>query len=326
MGDLSRYAVANARLRALRAGLLGVHGLDALYSYPSAAAMAEALGRTVYGNVPRQHFVTVARALAACLEAAPRELIVTYARRLEVENLQLLFRVVGSPSALAVAESMWIDLGDLATVDGESLRTAHDLRELVDRLRPSVYGPALRAALPRVEHAGAFALELAVELDFHERLWAATAGLSEQDQAIARDLIGTFADVLNITWIGHYRDCLRLSPEEILNYTLRHGRWITEAIRRALAEQPDNWLPLARTPFAALVDAVDSTALLQPWRVLSVAVRRALSGYPFHVGAPLGLLIGLDLELRDIAALQAAKRLGLGSAEAFAHLTLPAGA
>jgi hypothetical protein len=122
-------------------------------------------------------------------------------------------------------------------------------------------------------------------------------------------------DILNLQWIAHYRDGALLSAEETLNYTLRQGGWITLERRRRLAQAPGEWLcALGGTPFEpfALIaerDGADA-GLPQLWRLLAAAVRTALRGYPFHGAAPLALLMGLELEIRDIRALLAMKRLG----------------
>ena len=200
-----------------------------------------------------------------------------------------------------------------------------DLHELAARLEGTAYGNAAAAALHRVEAAGSFALESALEIDFYERLWARTTALRAADAARAQRLLGMLFDLLNLAWIARYRDALALSREEILNYTLRQGRWISTAVRAALADSPPGvWSALAATPYAAFfVDSREGTtdlALVKLWRVIGIEIERGFRVYPFHIGVPLGILLAQEIELHDLRVLLAAKALGLTRELAFEHV------
>jgi V/A-type H+-transporting ATPase subunit C len=336
-GDLRRYAAANARARALLGSLLGRRGLEALYGYPTPAALLDALARTPYGVSPGSEQVpesavlgrlaTVGRALLRLLPENERAFVRAYLLQHEVANLKLLIRAVAAELSWAQVAPYVVALPGIATVDVHTLVEARGLRELADRLAPTPYGSALRGALHRLREAGAFALEVALELDFYERLWAAADTLRPADTLRARRLLGVLFDVLNLNWIARYRDTLQLSPEEILNYTLRQGRWINFPLRRQLAE--DGSVPwhvaLARTPYARLLEDVPhgqgfDAASTRLWRFLGAEALQALRGYPFHIGVLLAFLITQSIELRDVQVLLAAKSLAQPAAEVFGQL------
>jgi V/A-type H+/Na+-transporting ATPase subunit C len=335
-GDLQRYAAVNARVRTLLASLLGRTGLEALYSYPTTEALLEALIRTSYGATPSAGGISeisligrldaVGQTVLGMLPDAERVFVHTYLLHHEVENLKLVIRAVHDGMPWVEVAPLASTLPGIATISPESLVDAHDLRELTERLAATAYGPPLRAALHRADEAGPFALEVAVELDFYDRLWLAADALASADRQRAHHLLGILYDILNLTWIARYRTPPALAPEEILNYTLRQGRWLTLAMRRRLAEDAESaWdVALARTPYAPLlteaaVQGFDAAATTL-WRFLAHEVQRTLSGYPFHIGVPLGLLLAYDIEIRDLRTLLAAKRMGILTAEAFEHV------
>jgi len=218
------------------------------------------------------------------------------------------------------------DLGRIATVDLRRLAASSDASAMAERLAGTPYAAAFRGALHRLDEAGPFAVEVALELDYYERLWAAAGNLATADAARARHLLGILFDILNLEWIARYRDALGLSPEEILNYTLRQGRWLTPQVRRRLAEgREEPWeTVLARTPYAPLLAGVArggaETSATPLWRFLARQVERELIGYPFHVGVPLGFLLAQEIEIRDLGALLAAKGMGVPAAEVFDRL------
>jgi V/A-type H+-transporting ATPase subunit C len=335
-GELRRFAAANARVRVLLAGLLGRRGLEMLYGYPTPAALRDALARTVYAlpaeaaGTPEHglshRLSTVGRAVLGVLPEPERGFLRQYLLHHEVANLKIIIRAVHHRLAWADAAPHLVPLDGIGTIRPTPLAAAHDLRELTDLLDGSPYGPSARAALHRVDAAGPFALEVAVELDYYERLWAAAASLRPTDAARARALLGILFDVLNLRWIARYRDALRLSPEEILNYTLRQGRWITAAVRRELAAHPETpWaVTLTRTPYGPLLADAEAgsfdRASPRLWQFLALEIQRGLSSYPFHIGVPLGFLLAQEIEIRDLAVLFAAKSCGVPSAEALERL------
>jgi V/A-type H+-transporting ATPase subunit C len=218
------------------------------------------------------------------------------------------------------------DLGEIGTVDLRRLVRSHDASAMAEGLAGTPYAAAFRGALHRLEEAGPFAVEVALELDYYERLWGAAGTLAASDVGRARHLLGILFDVLNLEWIARYRDALDLSPEEILNYTLREGRWLTPQARRRLAEsRGEPWgTVLAHTPYGRVLAGADRGGVETPvtslWRFLAKEVERALIGYPFHVGVPLGFLLAQEIEIRDLGVLLAAKGMAVPAAEVFKHL------
>ena len=333
--DLHRYAAVNARVRTLRGALLGREGLESLCTAPSMAAVMEALRQTAYASsapadMPLEALLHGRRAatgtaLLGLLAGPEYAFISLYLRRDEVEALKVVIRPV-------YAGLPWSAVSTYATPSArplgpqfESLTGARDLRDLVQRLASTGYDAPLRAALPHTGSVGPFALEVALELDYYHRLWAATEALRPADGVRACRLLGTLFDTLNRAWVARHRDA-GLSPQEILNYTLRHGRRLDDpTLRRLAAEQSS----VPETPAAEPLQpgAEDSPGFdavhdpwAQRWRELALEARRSLLGYPFHIGVPLGFLIAQDLELRDLRIIIAGKRIGVSAMELAARL------
>ncbi|MFI5397315.1 MAG: V-type ATPase subunit [Candidatus Binatia bacterium] len=333
--DLHRYAAANARVRTLIPKLLGRVGLEALYGYPSRDAMLDILLRTPYGGTLgkppsesslRGRLIEIGRTLLHLLGSTEAALVKQYLLRHELENLKIVVRAVCRRLPLETVRPYLLVLGDISTLDMQRLVDARDLQELTDRLETTAYAAPMATALHRIEDAGPFALEVALEIDYYERLWQAAGALESSDAKRAHGLLGILFDILNLVWIARYRDALGMSPEEILNYTLRQGRWVTFALRRALAEGPElSWgVVLERTPYTRPLAEADTRGFdaCSPalWRVLAAEAHRQFRGYPFHIGVPLAFLLTQELEIRDLQILLAAKMIGLPTAAAFEHV------
>ena len=327
--DLHRYAAVNARVRVLRAELLGRAGLESLCTAASMGAVMEGLRQTAYArsapaDMPLEALLQRRRtatgtALLSLLKGPEHAFVHLYLLRDEVEALKVVIRAVyaGLPWS-AVSAYAPPGAGRLAA-GIESLAGARDLRDLVQRLASSSYDAPLRAALPHAGAVGPFAFEVALELDYYQRLWAAAEVLRPADRRRAGTLLGTLVDTLNRAWVVRYRDA-GLSPEEILNYTLRHGRRLDDPTLRRLAAEIPAAAPLR--PGAEDAAGLDAThdPWAQRWRALAQEARRGLLGYPFHIGVPLGFLIAQDLELRDLRIVIAGKRIGVSPGELVARL------
>jgi len=330
IGDLRRYAAVNARVRALLPSLLGRRGLEALYTFPSEPMLREAIARTTYESASRSGFLgrllLVGRSLLSWLSEPERSFVRIFLLRHELEGLKLVLRAVHHGLAWEAIAPHVCDLGEIGTVDLRRLVGSRDASAMAEGLAGTPYAAPFRGALHRLEEAGPFAVEVALELDYYERLWVVAGTLAASDVARARHLLGILFDILNLEWIARYRDALGLSPEEILNYTLREGRWLTPQARRRLAEsRGEPWgTVLARTSYARVLAGADRGGVETPvtslWRFLAKEVERALSGYPFHVGVPLGFLLAQEIEIRDLGVLLAAKGMAVPAAEVFNHL------
>lgn len=327
--DLARYAVANARARSLLGRLIGGQGLEALAGQPSAGAVVDALQQTPYAAALAPAGVRAERALAERAAVVGRILLRTlhdperaflhrYLLHHEVDNLKVLVRGVAAQLPAERLRPHLVALDGVGTLDLEPLLASKDIPDLVDRLATSPYAGPLRQALPQWRTTGPFALEVAIELDFYDRLWAATATLTSRDRDAVRGLLGPLFDVLNLSWIVRYREACGLSPEETLAYTLRQGRWLTTRRRRELATLPArNWdQPLQRTPYAAAFapDVNFERPALELTRMVAAAAQSACAGYPFHLGVPLACVMSYEIEIRDLQRILAAKALGAGGA------------
>jgi V/A-type H+/Na+-transporting ATPase subunit C len=323
--ELARYAAGNARARTLLARLLGRSGLEALYTYPSLDALVDALKRTPYGDALLEadrpelqlaaRLATVGKALLTWLPPTEGAFLREYLLRHELANLKILIRAVHGHVPWERSARFMVGLGDIGTIDMHELARADDLTALVGRLAGSRYAAAANSVLRRLPSTGPFALEVALELDYYDRLWGTAEALRPGDAHCARQILGVLYDILNLGWMAQYRDVWGLSREEILNYTLRQGRWVTLDVRRHLAEdRAGGWQSaLAPTPYAELAAAIEArgfdAASAALWRLLAEQIQTGLSGYPFHIGVPLGLLLLQEIEIRDLQVLLAAKRL-----------------
>lgn len=338
--DAMPYAAANARVRGLAsrlladdawAGLLGGRTLlDALAllkntPYADVIAQAEQGGAVVLERI-EQHLLGRAAAnyrRAMRLTNGPvRALLMLWWQRFEVRNLKALFRGCEHHMEADSIARFLIPLGDYSTLPWDALLHEQSVLGLIERLSATHYINPLRNALPVYQREGSlFPLEVALDVRYYRDIAAAIHHLGGEENAVARRILGTHLDMLNILWAFRYRVYYGFSAEEIVNYTLwRTFRTDTDLVR-TIALGADPRAILERVWGAGAIDAslldeaTDDFELLSHLELTfqrhwySLAAREML-GYPFGLGAILGYLVLQELEIQDLVTTLEGKSMG----------------
>ena len=137
----------------------------------------------------------------------------------------------------------------------------------MDSLAHTVWGPPLAKGLPRFEReANLFPLEMSLDLFVYASLWQGLEDLSRADRRIAGDILGTLADITNITWTGRFRDIYSFPPEETYQYLLEAGSFISPAARHDLAFAADTGEMILRLPRPAIESCSREPGTGRKWR------------------------------------------------------------
>jgi len=347
--DAVTYSAANARLRGQRAKLLdGEVWRDLLASKDYAAAL-DVLRRTAVGqvlsaqdvahltveDVERHLYARLAdshlRAMAF-LRGPRRDLLVVLWQRFELNNLKALFRGLEQQMDIGRLRRYLTPLGDFSTLPWDALMHERTVVGLIDLLRETHYINPLRNALPMYQRDGSlFGLEVALDIRYYRDLAAAVNKLHGSDHREARRVVGTRIDLLNVSWAYRFREYYKLSPEEIVNYTLwRTFRTDTALVRRIAmgadprqvlrdllgsdvdVEQIGDWEEDSARGLIKLEMALD--------RYYYRTALRESAGYPFRLGVILGYLGLLQYEARDLVTLLEGKTMGWDAARIREHL------
>lgn len=248
-----RYSGANARVHALQAYLIPDHQWAELIDAPDLFSLVMQLQDTWYGPaLPRlgtagpslfqiehaltDHVVAMSRRPLSLLQGAPRQLLDWFWRRFEVRNLKTVIRGVHHQSAPVQLQGALVGLGPASTLDWPGLTNAGSVPALIDRLDGTWYGRALRPALGQYRRQrSVFPLEVALDLAHATEVLGQIGRLHGADHTDARDFLGEWLDAQNLLWAFRYRIYARLSPEEILNYTLQRNLRVNADVVRVIA-------------------------------------------------------------------------------------------
>ena len=317
------YSAAQGNIRAHVARLLDRAAWTRLLEAATAAEVTASIEREhgVEARLPalQGRIAASTQALARFLPGRSRELVAWYNRRFEIENLKAVLRAIHYRVDARRARAALIPI-EGSRVRWEGLLEVGSVGAVIERLRGSPYARPLENAMERYQQEGRlFPLEIALDLFYFQKLVRLMESLSRKEAAGARRFLGRSIAIQNLLWAYRYRIYGRMTPEQIINYTLHRAFEAgLDTVRRIalgapLAVEARRFgfeVPPGLPEVEALVD-IEIQAGRELWRRAIAAMSRPL----FDLSGVLAYLWLLDAQARDFMIVAEGKAMGLGGPE-----------
>jgi V/A-type H+-transporting ATPase subunit C len=348
VGGVFEYANINARVRAIYSALITPLEWSEFITATDFASLIGSLRSTVYGPylmqvdekelTPRRAVFQIKKQMAdiftTVLRTAPEPtcpLLIQFYRDFEVDNLKALLRGILSGASWDQLRYFLFPMGPLSVLPAQAMVQSGNVSAAVELLRGTPYYSTLSHAMRRYNaEQSLFPLEVALDLNYWRAIWKEINQLSNRDRLHALEILGSLLDLNNLMWAIRYRVYYNLSEEELINYTLSYGYRVRDADIRAIAagaEIP----PILSRIYPGLSDVYSlfleprkglSGLEMQLQRIVRDHCKKALVGYPFHIGVPLAYLVLKKMEIQDLTVLIEAKSSGLPGEEFRPYLVL----
>ena len=285
----------------------------------TAIALAVARDGGISVQVLRGQTAAAGRALARFLPRASRELFAWYNRRFEIENLKIILRAVHYQADRRRALAALIPLRP-ARGPWEALLEAESVDAVIDRVRESSYRRPLENAVERYrKERRLFYLEVVLDLFYFQKLVRLIELQSGRDQEDGRRSLGRWIAIQNLLWAYRYKIHGRMTPEEIINYTLHHAFSAgLDTVRRVALGSPlpveAGHLGFRIPPGLREEEALTHIEILgerERFRYATTTINRPL----FHLGGVLAYLWLLESEVRDLTVIVEGKMTGFTAEE-----------
>lgn len=317
------YSAVQGNIRARLASLLDGAGWARLLEAPTAAEITAFIERQhgITARLPalQSRVAASTEALARFLPRGSRQVVSWYNRRFEVENLKAVLRALHYRVDATRARAALIPLAG-SRVRWDDLLDAGSISALIERLRGSPYARPLENASERYQQERRlFPLEIALDLFYFQKLVRLMESLGRKEAAGARRFLGRSLAIQNLLWAYRYRIYGRMTPEQIINYTLHRAFEAgLDTVRRValgapLAMEAARFgfeVPSGLSEVEALVE-IEMLAQRELWRRAIAALSRPL----FDLGGVLAYLWLLDAEVRDLMIVAEGKAMGLSGSE-----------
>ena len=341
-GPLKTYAFINAKLRTRISKILPQEFIRQLVRARSLAESVQMLAETDFapvqkiyertGDIKTAELELLSKELAIYLELEKlveeevRGFVHALSMRFETENLKNALRLWFDRRirgrSIEDALSYLLREPIHHPIDLDAVIHADTLEQAAERLQATPYGAIVRQQAGRVmEDSSLFSLELALDRFLYGRLVQAADQLAPRDREIARRLIGVEIDLQNIGWLIRFKHFYALDVEQALGSTLPGGLNLAPELMRASYESERTDREISTlvgrrypeiAPLLASQDQTRITARLTMiervlGQIMTIEVRKILTGYPFTIGIIMSYFILKSDEIRKIMTVLNAK-------------------
>ena len=331
-----KYPASYARMRGLKGKLLGKDQLEIFLGVSDVESITSVLSRSSYSEQLRgatglaqvEHGLKQDLALSymkilTFLRGRPARFVQALLDRFELLNVKSIVRMFarGSTEELSV-EPLIFSLRRYHTIPVEDALKAEDLESLMELMKRTPFARALEIGYRQYEDEGEiFPLELALDLDYYDRLWKAMDALGPLDKHNTARLLGIRYDITNIIWMLRFKEYRGFSPEQLLQYIIPHGWGIRgNEFWRAAADSDvtDAIIALQINPYDDLfksVSRVDGSFIMgAEIHLLRYLYRESLEifmRFPLQSAQLVAFFICKEMEIRDIITVLAGRNLEL---------------
>lgn len=340
MRQLTKYAFANAKIRAMLSYLIAPTLFSRLIETADIYEIKEELKKTVYkavmDNIEQQaidlndlekqllrYDLNIYNKIYLILNTKKeKDFVALLKQRYELEQLKVALRLWHKKIPVALEDYL---LGEKVSfdIDFKKLILCQNIEEIILLLDEAPYKkPLLKAREKFKERNSLFYLEVALDADYYQRLFECVERFSSIDRNIARKILGIEIDIENINRLIRMRKYYSLGMGEILDWVIPGGDKIDKNKVRQF--YTSNGLSkvvesVALGPYLKIKDLMEENIYLIDnflYEVLLHEVKRSLAGFPFTIGTVLGYLILKHRETKNIISLFYAKSYGLKKDEA----------
>lgn len=142
----------------------------------------------------------------------------------EIKDISLILRKIAKQESLEGIESRFIHSDKYATLDFNKLLTSKNIRQFTENLKGTPYYTGLKNLTEEDAVKREFHIEMKLYVEFYKSLMEKSENLDKEDREAVKDIVGLKIDLLNVQWINRALNYYKLSPEEVLFYSLVGGK------------------------------------------------------------------------------------------------------
>lgn len=149
-----------------------------------------------------------------------KEFFKTFLMEYEINDLQLILRTIARKENMENIEQLFVHSEKYGLANYNKLLSCKSVGQFIEALKGTVYYDALKTITQDDLTKREFHMEMKLYILFYKRLLEKADQLSSNDKVIAKKVIGTKADLINIQWIFRATKYYDITPEEIIIYCL----------------------------------------------------------------------------------------------------------
>jgi len=331
MDNVTRFAAVNAKIKAMEGSFLkdedyrNLLMLDSVvdiarylkektaYSQALASVEVENIHRGMLENLMKQNMVRNIDKIIHYFTGDYRDFIKTLYAKYEIEELKVIARAVYNGKDTAEFRSSAF-VGKYSGIDHDRVFEAKSIRDIIHALEGSDFYKFLKPLVDGNFTENPFRFEMVMDMSYYSILQKEWNTLSQRDRKILEHAQGIIADMLNLQWIYRGIKFYKLSPEELLNYTIGISYRLDFKQLKELcySQSLEEFFRITRNTKYSFLFKEDETTDIYMERRLErhtyFALKALVKENNLSIISAFSFIIFLELEVRDIIAIVEAIR------------------
>jgi len=343
MDNVTRFAAVNAKIKTMEGRFLKDEDYESLLKLESVAEVAgylkektayrdiltsvdtASVHRGMLENLIKQNMVKSIDRIIHYFTGDYKSFIKTLYAKYEIEELKAIARAIFNDRDAGDLRSGAF-LGKYSGLDTERVFEAKSIRDIIYALEGSEFYKFLIPLVDGNFTENLFRFEMILDMSYYSILQKEWSRLAKRDIGILHQAQGIIADLLNIQWIYRGKKFYRLSPEELLNYTINIGRRLDFNLLKSLCytQSLEEFFRLVKTTRYSFMFKEDETTDIfmerRMERYIYFELRALVKNYNLSIISAFAFIIFLEYEVKDIISIVEAIRYKVPGEQAYKYI------
>jgi V/A-type H+-transporting ATPase subunit C len=295
------------------------------YSKVLASVDTEYVHRGMLENLIKQNMVRSIDRIIHYFTGDYKDFIKTLYAKYEIEELKTIARAVYNGKNAADFKSS-VFIGKYSRLDTSKIFEARYVSDIILALEGSEFYKYLMPLVDGNFTENLFRFEMVMDMSYYTILQREWNKLSKQDVKILQHAQGIITDLLNIQWIYRGKKFYKLSPEELLNYTINLGYRLDFNSLKALCYTPslEEFYKLVKTTRYSFMFKEDETTDIYMERRMErhiyFELKALVRNYNLSIISAFAYIMLLEYEVRDIISIVEAIRYRVPADQAYKYI------
>ena len=330
MGNISKYAAINTKVKAMEKQLLGDNDYIKMLDLSSVASVVEYLKtETFYGKfitaetsddignlegMLTKHLFSQYEKLFHYFTGDDKKFFNVLFMRYEIENLKVFLRMIIRKESLQRISDHIIIPEAYSQIDYTLLNDARTLDDIISGLEGTEFQKIIQMFKDEEPDKLMFYMEMNLDRLYFNALRSGVRKLDRENSRAIGEVVGRNIDMLNIQWIYRGRRFYKISQEELLNYSLSGGKYFKydQLKEMCYKERLSDIEALVRkSPYGTIFESVpDFEVFLERSmeRYIYNYFNALRLSYPMTIMEPMVYMHRLEYEIRDLITILEMKR------------------
>ena len=249
----------------------------------------------------------------------------SFVLRHEIEDLKIHLRALGRGESFDKYNNNNETIRKFYSFPYEKIKDSKTLNEMLEKLKGTRYYDVLSPYKNEDYTRLMFYMEMNLDRLYFDTIYKRAQDIHKSDRKVFEDSFGENIDALNIDWIYRGLKFYKLSPEELINYTLPYGKYFKFKKLKELCyvDEEEFIRIISNSKYKELVSEEKDMDLFMGIRVQRHMYQYFMSKFSqgmLDISVPNAYLHLLEYEIKDIISILEAVKYGLPYYEAKDYL------